>query len=55
MSNYGESIALKSINLDIFKGEFVVLLGSFGAGKSTLLRTINQLNPFTSGELDFFE
>ena len=46
---YGESLALKSINLDIYKGEFVVLLGSSGAGKSTLLRTINQLNPLTSG------
>ena len=52
---YGESLALKSINLDIYKGEFVVLLGSSGAGKSTLLRTINQLNPLTSGELDFFD
>ena len=46
---YWESLALKSINLDIYKGEFVVLLGSSGAGKSTLLRTINQLNPLTSG------
>ena len=46
---YGESLALKSINLDTYKGEFVVLLGSSGAGKSTLLRTINQLNPLTSG------
>ena len=46
---YGESLALKSINLDIYKGEFVVLLGSSGSGKSTLLRTINQLNPLTSG------
>jgi len=52
---YGESLALKSINLDIYKGEFVVLLGSSGAGKSTLLRTINQLNQLTSGELDFFD
>ena len=51
MSNM-ESLAFKSINLDLYKGEFVVLLGSSGAGKSTLLRTINQLNPLTSGELD---
>jgi len=36
---YGESLALKSINLDIYKGEFVVLLGSSGAGKSTLYRS----------------
>jgi len=39
----------------IYKGEFVVLLGSSGAGKSTLLRIINQLNQLTSGELDFFD
>ncbi len=52
---YGESLALKSINLDIYKGEFVVLLGSSGAGKSTLLRRINQLNQLTSGDLDFFD
>ena len=38
----GEGLALKSINLDLYKGEFVVLLGSSGAGKSTLLRKINQ-------------
>ena len=52
---YSERLALKSINLDIYKGEFVVLLGSSGAGKSTLQRTINQLNQLTSGELDFFD
>ncbi len=52
---YGESLALKSINLDLYKGEFVVLLGSCGSGKSTLLRKTNQLNPSTSGELDFFD
>tara|TARA_B100000886_G_scaffold329377_1_gene278669 strand:+ start:252 stop:485 length:234 start_codon:yes stop_codon:yes gene_type:complete len=34
---------------------FLVLPGSSGAGKLTLLRTINQLNPSTSGDLDFFD
>ena len=46
---YGKSLALKLINLDLYKVEFVVLLGSSGAGKLTLLRTINQLNPLTAG------
>ena len=46
---YGDILAFKSINLDIYKGEFVVLIGSSGAGKSTLLRIINQLNSLTSG------
>ena len=38
---YGESLALKSINLDIYKGEFVVLLGSSGAGKSNFIYILN--------------
>ena len=32
---YGESLYLKSIDLDIYEGEFVAILGSSGAGKST--------------------
>ena len=38
---YGERLALKSMYLDLYKGEIVVLIGSSEAGKSTLLRTIN--------------
>ena len=50
---YRESLALKSIKQDLYKGEFVILLGFSGSGKSTSLNTINQLNPLTLGELDF--
>jgi phosphonate transport system ATP-binding protein len=35
--------ALQPTNLDIAKGQFLVLLGPSGAGKSTLLRSINRL------------
>ena len=34
---------LKNINLEIYEGEFVAIIGLSGAGKSTLLRLINKL------------
>ena len=37
------SIALKNINLNIFKGELVGIMGKNGAGKTTLIRTLNGL------------
>ncbi|MEM1252761.1 MAG: phosphonate ABC transporter ATP-binding protein [Cyanobacteria bacterium P01_H01_bin.21] len=43
--------ALKSISLQLNRGEFAVVLGSSGAGKSTLLRTINHLTPPTQGRI----
>ncbi|MDA3932426.1 MAG: phosphonate ABC transporter ATP-binding protein [Tenericutes bacterium] len=45
--------ALKNINLEIYEGEFVAILGLSGAGKSTLLRTINQIIPVSSGNIFF--
>ncbi len=42
---------LKNINLEIFKGEVIVICGPSGAGKSTLLRTINKLEPIEDGEI----
>ncbi len=43
--------ALKKINLDIFEGEFVLVVGNSGSGKTTLLRSINGLIPhFYGGE-----
>lgn len=43
--------ALKNINLNIKKGEFVVVVGLSGAGKSTLIRSINRMTNPTEGEL----
>ncbi|PML04485.1 glutamine ABC transporter ATP-binding protein [Vibrio breoganii] len=48
---YGDFHALKDIDLSIHKGEIVVVCGPSGSGKSTLIRSINQLEPFDSGEL----
>jgi phosphonate transport system ATP-binding protein len=45
--------ALKNINLEIYEGEFVAILGLSGAGKSTLLRTINQIIDVSSGNIFF--
>ena len=43
--------ALKGIDLQIPKGQFVVIVGLSGAGKSTLIRTVNHLVPPSRGEV----
>ncbi len=43
--------ALRSTNLEIERGSFVVLLGSSGAGKSSLLRALNGLLPPGAGRV----
>ena len=42
--------ALREVNLDIYEGEFVVLLGPSGSGKSTLLNILGGLDAPTAGE-----
>jgi polar amino acid transport system ATP-binding protein len=49
---YGKSFhALDGINLEVKKGEVVVVCGPSGSGKSTLIRTVNALEPIQSGQL----
>ena len=48
-----EVIALKNINLDIFDGEILALLGVNGAGKTTLSSTLATLHPPTTGKILF--
>jgi polar amino acid transport system ATP-binding protein len=48
---YGPFQALKNINLNVSKGEKIVLCGPSGSGKSTLIRCINHLEPIASGEI----
>lgn len=48
---YDQVTALSDINLQVCKGEVVVILGPSGCGKSTLLRCINGLEKIHSGEI----
>ncbi len=47
----GETIALKNINFEVNKGEFVSIIGPSGCGKSTLLSIIAGLEEKNTGEI----
>ena len=49
----GKVKALDGVNLEIKKGEVVVIIGPSGSGKSTLLRSLNLLEVPTDGEIIF--
>ncbi|MGL5152313.1 MAG: amino acid ABC transporter ATP-binding protein [Clostridium sp.] len=51
IKNYGEIRVLNKINLEVAKGEVLVVLGPSGCGKSTLLRCINGLEEFQDGKI----
>ncbi len=51
---FGDNLVLKGIDIEIKKGEVVVVIGPSGSGKSTFLRTLNLLENPTGGEI-FFE
>ena len=48
---FGDNVVLRDIDLDVHKGEVVVVLGPSGSGKSTMLRCINRLEHPTSGSI----
>jgi glutamate transport system ATP-binding protein len=46
---FGPLYALRDVDLEVARGEVVVVVGPSGSGKSTLCRTINRLEPIDSG------
>jgi putative ABC transport system ATP-binding protein len=47
--------ALRSVDLDLYRGEFVVLLGPSGSGKSTLLNILGGLDVPTAGQVYYLD
>ncbi len=50
---YGPVHALTDVNLEIFPGEVLALIGDNGAGKSTLINVLTGVMPYDSGQLLF--
>ena len=49
--SYGEKQIIKKIDLEVYEGEFLTLLGSSGCGKTTILRSISGLDYPTTGKV----
>ena len=48
---FGDFQALRNVNLQVKKGERVVVCGPSGSGKSTMIRCINRLEEHDSGKI----
>ena len=48
---YGHYHALKGVNMQVEKGEVVVIFGPSGSGKSTFIRTLNRLEEHQRGQI----
>lgn len=51
---FGNNLVLKGVNLEINKGEIVVVVGPSGGGKTTLLRTITGLEKCDDGTIEIY-
>jgi ABC-type polar amino acid transport system ATPase subunit len=49
---FGDFPVLRGVELEVHRGEVLVVIGPSGSGKSTLLRCINYLEPFQEGEVE---
>jgi glutamate transport system ATP-binding protein len=49
---FGPLHVLKNVNLEVPRGQVVVVIGPSGSGKSTLCRAINRLEPINSGSIE---
>ena len=48
---YGHFHALRGVNMDVHKGEVIVIFGPSGSGKSTFIRTLNRLEEHQRGQI----
>jgi phospholipid/cholesterol/gamma-HCH transport system ATP-binding protein len=53
-NQFGSQVVHKNLDLDVFRGEVVGLVGGSGTGKSVLMRTIIGLNPAKKGSIAVF-
>ena len=49
--SFGPVQALRGVDLEVAKGEVILIVGPSGSGKSTLLRSVNRLETLSSGEI----
>lgn len=54
-NNGGQNHVLDMVNLEIYEGDFTVIMGSSGAGKSTLLYALSGMDKVTSGKIYYRE
>ena len=54
-NNGGQNHVLDNVNLEIYEGDFTVIMGSSGAGKSTLLYTLSGMDKLTGGKVYYKE
>lgn len=50
--SFGSNHVLRGVDMNVKKGEVVVILGPSGSGKTTFLRTINFLDPADEGTIE---
>ena len=48
---YGHFHALRGVNMEVYKGEVIVIFGPSGSGKSTFIRTLNRLEEHQRGQI----
>ena len=51
--SFGDMSVLRNIDVDIYKGDVICIIGASGSGKSTMLRCLNLLEKPNSGSIIF--